>query len=116
MILLDTNVLSALMRVEPVQAVVDWLDRQPPESIWITSITVFDARFALTLLRQGKRRTTLETAFGRVMEEDLDNRVLPFHAAAAGDAATLAVKRRQGGHRRRISAHCQIDGLRRSHG
>jgi predicted nucleic acid-binding protein len=98
MILLDTNVLSALMRVEPVQAVVDWLDRQPPESIWTTSITVFEARFGLALLPQGKRRTSLEIAFERVIEDDLDNRVLPFDAAAAGEAATLAAKRRQGGY------------------
>jgi hypothetical protein len=52
-ILLDTNVLSALMQVEPQQAVVSWLDRQPAESVWTTSITVFEGRFGLALARHG---------------------------------------------------------------
>jgi len=97
MILLDTNVLSALMKVEPEQAVIDWLDRQPAESVWTTSITVFEGRFGLALLPQGKRRTALETAFEQLVEDDLENRVLAFDAAAAGTAAVLAAKRRQAG-------------------
>lgn len=44
MIVLDTNVVSALMRSEPDPAVVTWLDSQPPESIWKTSITIFEVR------------------------------------------------------------------------
>ena len=51
MIVLDTNVLSALMRSEPDKAVMHWLDDQVAESIWITSITLFEARFGLALLR-----------------------------------------------------------------
>src|SRR5689334_13324746 len=47
MIILDTNVLSALMRTTTEAAVVAWLDRQPAESVWITSITLFEARFGL---------------------------------------------------------------------
>ena len=50
MTILDTNVLSALMRTAPDPQVVAWLDRQAPESLWITSITVFEARFGLALL------------------------------------------------------------------
>ena len=47
MIILDTNVLSALMQVAPDTAVIDWLDRQPAESIWITSITLFEAHLGI---------------------------------------------------------------------
>jgi hypothetical protein len=96
-ILLDTNVLSALMQLEPQQAVVSWLDRQPAESVWTTSITVFEGRFGLALLPAGRRRTALETAFQRLIEEDLGNRVLAFDALAADRAARLAAERRRAG-------------------
>ncbi len=97
MIILDTNVLSALMRTIPEATVVTWLDRQPAESIWITSITLFEARLGLALLPRGKRRQTLETAFARLLEDDLENRVLDFDAAAAAEAATLAANRQRAG-------------------
>jgi hypothetical protein len=95
--ILDTNVLSALMRPAPDASVVAWLDRQPAESIWITSITLFEARFGLNLLPHGKRRQALEGAFARVLEEDLENRVLDFDAAAAASAAALAAERQKAG-------------------
>lgn len=97
MIILDTNVLSALMRTIPEATVVTWLDRQPAESIWITSITLFEARLGLALLPRGKRRQTLETAFARLLEDDLENRVLDFDAAAATESATLAADRQRAG-------------------
>ena len=55
MIILDTNVLSALMRTAPDPPVVAWLDRQPAESVWITSITVFETRLGLAVLPLGRR-------------------------------------------------------------
>jgi predicted nucleic acid-binding protein len=66
MIILDTNILAALMRKVPEAPVVAWLDRQPAESVWITSITLFEARLGLALLPSGRRRTALETAFARL--------------------------------------------------
>jgi predicted nucleic acid-binding protein len=96
-IILDTNVLSALMRTAPAASVVAWLDRQPAESVWITSITVFEARLGLALLAQGRRRRALETAFTRLLEDDLENRVLDFDVAAASSAASLAAERRKAG-------------------
>ena len=56
MIILDTNVLGALMRTVPDAAVVAWLDRQPADSVWITSITLLEARFGLALLPLGRRQ------------------------------------------------------------
>ncbi len=97
MIILDTNVLSALMRAAPDVAVIDWLDRQPPESVWITSVTLFEARFGLSLLPKGRRRQTLESAFERLLEDDLENRVLDFDSAAAVAAAVLAAARQKAG-------------------
>ncbi len=97
MIILDTNVLSALMRNEPEREVIDWLDRQPPESVWITSITEFESRYGLALLPDGRRRKALENAFERLLKEDLESRILPFDSAAAAEAAMLAAKRQQAG-------------------
>jgi len=96
-IILDTNVLSALMRRTPEAAVVAWLDRQPAESIWITSITLFESRLGLALLPRGRRQQLLEAAFGRLLEEDLENRVLDFDSAAATEAAALAAERQKAG-------------------
>jgi predicted nucleic acid-binding protein len=96
-IILDTNVLSALMRSAPDPEVVSWLDRQAPESLWITSITVFEARFGLALLPSGRRRRALERAFALLVEDDLENRVLDFDVAAATSAAELAAARQQRG-------------------
>lgn len=97
MIVLDTNVLSALMRTQPDLQVADWLNRQPAESIWITTITVFEIRFGLAQLPVGKRRRALEDAFELLLREDLDNRVLDFDPAAVERAALLAASRRRSG-------------------
>jgi predicted nucleic acid-binding protein len=97
MIILDTNVLGALMRTAPEVRVVAWLDRQPADSVWITSITLFEVRFGLALLPSGRRRHTLEAAFARLLGEDLENRVLNFDSAAATEAASLAAARQKNG-------------------
>lgn len=97
MIILDTNVLSALMRTRPDPPVVAWLDRQASDSIWITTITVFEARLGLRLLPRGARQRTLEATFARLVEEDLEGRVLDFDSAAATEAASLAATRQKAG-------------------
>ncbi len=97
MIILDTNVLGALMRSVPNAAVVRWLDRQPAESVWITSITLFETRFGLALLPSGRRRQRLESEFDRLLQEDLENRVLDFDSAAAIEAASVAAARQKTG-------------------
>lgn len=97
MIVIDTNVLSSLMRQIPDVPVVEWLDRQAAESIWITSITLFETRFGLALLPKGRRRRTLEAAFDKLMVEDLEGRVLDFDRPAAEAAAMLAAERQRDG-------------------
>jgi predicted nucleic acid-binding protein len=82
-IILDTNVLSALMRSDPDPPVLRWLDLQAAQSVWITSITLFEIRLGLALLPAGRRRKSLEAACDRLLEEDLENRVLPFDNMAA---------------------------------
>ena len=97
MIILDTNVLSTLMNSRPDVAVVAWLDRQPTESIWITSITVFESRLGLALLPGGRRRQLLEAAFEQIVAVDLDDRVLDFDRGADAAAAALAAYRQRAG-------------------
>ena len=97
MIVLDTNVLSALMRREADRSVVAWLDRQASESVWTTAVTVFEIRFGLELLEPGRRRRQLEDAFSRVLDEDFQGRILPFDHEAAQEAASLAAERRAAG-------------------
>ena len=97
MTILDTNVLSALMRTNPEAVVVEWLDRQPADSVWLSSITVFETRFGLALLPKGRRRSGLERTFASVLSDDLANRVLDFDSVAAVTAAQLAADRQQVG-------------------
>jgi len=96
-ILLDTNVLSALMRHEPEQTVIRWLDALPPESVWTTSITVFEVRLGLEILARGRRRRRLEEAFSKALEEDFENRVVVFDRPAAEAAGRIAAERRRAG-------------------
>jgi predicted nucleic acid-binding protein len=97
MIVLDTNVLSALMRREADQTVVTWLDLQPSESVWTTAVTVFEIRFGLELLAPSRRKRQLEDAFSRAVDEDFQGRILPFDNEAAREAASRAAERRAAG-------------------
>lgn len=97
MILLDTNVLSAVMRSVPEQSVVAWLDRQPRLSVWTTSITILEIDYGLRIMPVGKKRSQLQTAFDRMVNEVLENRVRPFDGTAAERAAELLAARRKAG-------------------
>ena len=57
MIILDTNVTSALMRQVPDQKVIAWLDTQPRTSVWISSVSVLEVGYALIILPLGRRRS-----------------------------------------------------------
>jgi toxin FitB len=96
-ILLDPNVLSALMRREADPLVVAWLDSQPPQSIWTTAITVFEIRFGLEILAHGRRRRQLEEGFARALEKEFEGRVLPFDQPAALAAGVIASEQRRQG-------------------
>ncbi len=97
MIVLDTNVLSAMMRLDVDPVVVAWLDRQTPESIWTTAVTVFEVRFGLELLPPSRRRRQLEEAFARCLKDDFEDRILPFDDEAARAAASRAASRQRVG-------------------
>jgi len=67
MILLDTNVFSALMLDRPDRTVIEWLDRQPHLSVWTTSVATFEIRFGLHAMPDGKKRTQRITDFERLL-------------------------------------------------
>lgn len=97
MIILDTNVVSALTRSKPEQHVREWLDRQAPSSVWTTSVTVLEMRFGLAIMALGRERSRLEREIEGVLRRDLAERILPFDAAAAEETAALMAARRRSG-------------------
>jgi predicted nucleic acid-binding protein len=90
MILLDTNVLSAVMQAEPPEVVIAWLDRQPARSVWTTAITVFEVEYGLQRLPSGRRRSQLEETFRATIADDLGGRILALDAQAASAAGAIA--------------------------
>lgn len=97
MVVLDTNVLSALMHQAAPLPVRNWLDRQPELSVWTTAITIFELRHGIELLALGRRRRTLEQQFERVIQDDIEHRIVPFDIAAANAAGKLMAERQRGG-------------------
>jgi predicted nucleic acid-binding protein len=97
MIILDTNVLSAMVQPRPDEDVVAWLDKQARSSMWITSVTIFEIQFWLQILPVGKKRSLLTRAFESVLTDDIGGRVAPFDTAAAEHSAELMASRHKKG-------------------
>ena len=97
MILLDTNVISAMMQLEPDATVTGWLDRQPSDSIWVPSVTVMEVRFGLLTMRAGRKKDALTKAFQILLEEKIQQRIAAFDVAAAEEAAELMASRKRKG-------------------
>jgi predicted nucleic acid-binding protein len=115
MILLDTNILSELMRPAPDRLVERWLGEQPDASVFISAITEAELRYGVALLPEGKRRSALAAVVAAMLAEDFAGRVLPFDSAAAVAFAAIAASRRQAG-RPIAQADAQIAGIARSRG
>jgi len=114
MIVLDTNVLSELMRTEAEPAVIDWLDRQAPESLAITAVTVAELLYCIARLPDGRRKSRLRDAAVQMLDEEFADRVLPFDEDAAVHYAALVSQRERAG--RPISmADAQIAAICRHH-
>jgi toxin FitB len=96
-IVLDTNVLSALMNPAPDAAVLSWLDGMPSEELCTTSVTVFEILAGIEELPESKRRNFLRMAFDLAMREFVQGRVFAFDAAAAHQASIVAARRKMSG-------------------
>ena len=97
MIVLDTNVISALMRREPEEPVVKWLDAQQAASVWITAITVMEIRFGLQTMPKGRRQDALISAFEMMLKSMIEGRIASFDAEAGIQAAELMAQRKRKG-------------------
>lgn len=94
MIILDTNVLSELMRPKPAPSVVAWVTQQSATELFTTSITESEIFYGIEFLAKGKRREGLLAAAEAMFAEDLAARVLGFESDAARVFAQLAARRR----------------------
>lgn len=97
MIILDTNVISELMRPAPSRSVVKWIATRPAVSLFTTTITQAELLYGIALLPNGRRRSSLEDAAGIMFEEDFADRVLPFDTPSARAFAEIASQRRRAG-------------------
>jgi predicted nucleic acid-binding protein len=115
MILLDTNVLSELMRSAPSSLVESWMGEQPAASLFISTITEAELRYGLALLPESRRRRHLAAQVEAMLATDFVGRILPFDSTAASEYARIAAARRFMG--RPISqADAQIAAIAASRG
>lgn len=113
MIVLDTNVLSELIRQRPAERVVEWVDDQDARTLAISAITVAELLYGVARLADGARKAQLLSAVHALVREDFSDRVLSFDGSAAERYADIAADRERGG--RPISAaDAQIAAICRS--
>jgi len=97
MILLDTNVISETQRQEPNARVLDWIDAQALETLYLSTITVAELRAGIALMPVGKRRASLDENLEKRLLPMFANRVLPFDMACTKAYAELFAKSRAAG-------------------
>jgi toxin FitB len=96
-IILDTNVVSELMRKEPDAKVVGWLDGLKRHDVSITAISIFELRFGIEVHAKGQRRSQLEDSLTRMLDAGFYGRILSFDEKAANAAALICTKQRSMG-------------------
>lgn len=115
MIILDTNVLSELLRQKPAASVQSWIAAEEMSGLFTTTITEAEMLLGVALLPAGRRRTGLREAVAGLFDGDFAGRVLPFDSSAARAFALVAAERRRAG--RPISQlDAQIAAIARSRG
>ena len=97
MIILDTNVLSGMMQDAPDRRVTEWLNKHPVESAWTTSVNVYELRYGIECLAQGRKRRNLEAALDRLLDYVLEGRILALDRVAADHGGRIAAKQRRAG-------------------
>lgn len=97
MMVLDTNVISELMRAAPAESVMKWMADQPSASLYTTTITQAEILFGVALLPEGRRRDSLLAAAEQMFEIDFAEKLLAFDSAAARAFAILASDRQRKG-------------------
>ena len=115
MIVIDTIVVSELMRATPADDVVDWVDRQPAIDVYLTAVSVAELLYGVARLPDGSHKTDLAERVEAMLSSDFDHRGVPFDETAAAHYADIVVRRERAG--RPIGmADAQIAATCRSHG
>jgi hypothetical protein len=115
MIVLDTNVISELMRTEASAQVVEWVDDQTADDVYLSAVTLAELLYGIARLPEGRRREGLAGHLQAMLDDDFQHRVLAFDEIAALHYADIAASRERAG--RPISAaDAQIAATCRSHG
>lgn len=97
MIVLDTNVLSELMRSQPAATVFAWVAAQKRDALYTTSVNEAEILYGIATLPEGRRRAALAAAAEAMFTDDFAGRVLPFDEAAAVHYAQIVAARRRDG-------------------
>lgn len=114
-ILLDTNVVSELMRPVPVPAVEEWIRGQPATSLYFSTVSEAELRFGAAILPEGRRRDALLSNIEGMLRRAFGDRVLAFDRSAARAYGAIAAMRRSAG-RHVEPVDCQIAAIARSRG
>ena len=115
MIILDTNIVSELLRPVPEPKVEAWLAAQDRGKVYLTAISEAELRYGMTILADGKRRDALTEAVDAMLRGNFQDRILPFDSTAAEAYAAIAAERHGAG--RPISQFdCQIAAISRAQG
>ena len=97
MYILDTDVVSELMRPAPEPAIASWVADRAASSLYLTAIGEAELRFGLAVMPPGQRRDGLVAGLERMLRTGFANRILPFDSAAARACAEIATARRATG-------------------
>ena len=97
MIILDTNVISEVLKPLPSARVMNWLGAQDRSAVYLTAITQAELFYGIEVLRPGKRRTRLQQAVDKILAEEFRGRVLPFDEMAAREFASIVALRNSSG-------------------
>ena len=114
-VLLDTNVVSELLRPLPNPAVEGWVTERPAAELHFSAVGEAELRYGVAILPAGQRRDALALAVEAILREDFEGRILPFDSDAAREYAEIASGRRAAG-RTVAPADCQIAAIARSRG
>jgi hypothetical protein len=98
MIVVDTNVISEVMRPQPSPSVLNWLNTQDGNQLFITTVTPAEIGYGLRILPDGQRRWQLQSRFGQFIAQAFEERVLDFTASAAHSYAEIMGRRKEAIH------------------
>jgi predicted nucleic acid-binding protein len=96
-IVLDTDVVSELMRQAPESGVAGWVDRFPVEDVFVTAVTAAELRYGVARLPEGRRKHELFAKVDGLLAEDVQDQVLPFDGLAATHYADIVASRERAG-------------------